>query len=152
MRNVNALLVWLVALALTTLLAACGSGAGGGDELGGASPPPTTPAAQGSATDGESLYDSYCARCHSLQPHDTVGSPELAGKGDIITVKLQNSHMGNTLNSTELADLIAFANQGQVEVPAPAGPGADPAPNPDPGSEPAPNPVPVDGKTVNYGN
>jgi predicted CxxxxCH...CXXCH cytochrome family protein len=123
LRNFKSLTTGLVGLALTGLLVACGSSAGGGDELGPAPATSPTPISQGIATDGQFVYDRDCARCHSLQPHDAVGSPDLAGKGDVIAVKLQNSHMGNTLTSTELADVIAFANQGQVEEP---GTGIDP--------------------------
>jgi cytochrome c5 len=133
----------LVGLALTGLLAACGSGTGGGDELGTAPATSPVPITQGNAAEGEIIYDNYCSRCHSLQPHDPVGSPELAGMGDVIAVKLQDSHMGITLNTTELSDVIAFANQGQVGEPAPE---PDPTQDPEPGQ--GPDPVPVDGQSV----
>lgn len=155
MQNVKSPIVWLACLALTGMLAACGSGAGGGDEIGDAAPTPVT---QGSAVAGQIVYDSDCSQCHILEPSDPAGfAPDLAGKGDVIALRLQGSHNGVTLTATELGDVVAFANAGQVAEPAPE-PGTDPVPDPgtdptpDPGTDPTPepgtDPIPVDGQTV----
>jgi predicted CxxxxCH...CXXCH cytochrome family protein len=66
------------------------------------SPPPAT---------GQSLYDSKCAGCHSVNGYDATGSPDLAGKGSLIATRLATAHNGQTLDATQRTLVATFLDQ-----------------------------------------
>jgi len=72
---------------------------------------PTTPA---TPTDGASLYAGKCADCHSLGTVDPAGSPNLSGKGALVSVKFPTpgvvSHNGQSLTAAEITAIISYVN------------------------------------------
>jgi predicted CxxxxCH...CXXCH cytochrome family protein len=68
--------------------------------------------------------------------YDTSGSPELAGKGSVVSGKLGSGHMGLSLTTEAVNALVDWIDQNSSS-PAPA-----PVPDPDPAPAPAPAPAP----------
>lgn len=62
---------------------------------------------------GKLTYDSYCLRCHKLGSYDTVGSPDIRGKGGDIQEKFTSgvaSHKDIVLKQMEIDALRVYVN------------------------------------------
>lgn len=74
------------------------------------------------AADGEKLYVSLCAGCHTLDPSGSVVTPSLYGTASQLPTTFATSHHGVTLAATQVDDLLAYLNAyylgQQILVPA----------------------------------
>jgi mono/diheme cytochrome c family protein len=72
------------------------------------------------ALTGQQVYDQYCAGCHKLGTYDTSGTPDLLGKGSLVSSKYtagQSGHKGITLSSSDITNVAAFLNNPTTSAP-----------------------------------
>jgi mono/diheme cytochrome c family protein len=58
--------------------------------------------------EGKNVYDSNCARCHTLENTDSVITPTLYNKTDLVAERLKTTHHKVTITATELENLLAY--------------------------------------------
>jgi len=58
--------------------------------------------------EGRNVYDANCARCHTLEQSDSVITPTLYRKTDLVAERLKQTHHTTTISATELENLIAY--------------------------------------------
>jgi mono/diheme cytochrome c family protein len=75
-------------------------------------------------SDGATVYDTNCARCHRLGTYDTSGSaPDLLGKSATVASYYTagvSGHKGITLSGTQLTDLKTFVDNPTTAPPSTA--------------------------------
>ena len=59
-------------------------------------------------TEGGNTYTSLCAGCHTLSSVDTVGTPSLLNKADLLPATFATVHHGISLTQLQIEDLQAF--------------------------------------------
>ena len=58
--------------------------------------------------EGRNVYDANCARCHTLEQSDSVITPTLYRKTDLVAERLKQTHHTTTISATELENLLAY--------------------------------------------
>ena len=59
-------------------------------------------------TEGSTIYNSFCAGCHTLSVNDTVGRPSLLNKAGLIPATFATVHHNTSLTQQQIEDLQAF--------------------------------------------
>jgi mono/diheme cytochrome c family protein len=85
------------------------------------SSPSPSPSPTPTPTAGQQIYDQKCAGCHSLGTYDTSGSPDLSGKGSLVSGKFNGgaNHHGVTLSATDITNVTTFINNPTSSTPTP---------------------------------